>query len=81
MTACWKTDDSTFGLHESGAVHKVARHSGLREDLLAGWRRPDGRIQDLSSEIEALARQDKGLQATNVGPRHRPDYLERDGTT
>ena len=29
------------------------------EDLSAGWRRLDARIADLSSEIEALARQDK----------------------
>jgi len=30
------------------------------EDLAGDWRRLDARIEDLSSEIEALARQDKG---------------------
>ena len=32
----------------------------ILEDLMADWRRLDARIEDLSSEIEALARQDKG---------------------
>jgi len=32
------------------------------EDLAGDWRRLDARIEDLSSEIEALARQDKGCE-------------------
>src|SRR5260221_8674636 len=34
----------------------------ILEDLLANWRPLDARIEDLSSEIEALARQDKGCE-------------------
>jgi transposase len=42
------------------------------EDLMADWRRLDARIEDLSSEIEALARQDKGcerlMSVPGIGP-------------
>ena len=33
------------------------------EDLAGDWRRLDERIEGLSTEIEALARQDKGLRS------------------
>src|SRR5258708_30590679 len=38
------------------------------EDLAGDWRRLDGRIEDLSSEIEALARQDKGCERLMTVP-------------
>src|ERR1700694_3522860 len=38
------------------------------EDLAADWRRLDARIEDLSSEIEALARQDKGCERLMTVP-------------
>jgi hypothetical protein len=34
----------------------------ILEDLMTDWRRLDTRIEDLSGEIEALARQDKGCE-------------------
>jgi transposase len=44
----------------------------ILEDLMADWRRLDARIGDLSSEIEALARQDKGcerlMSVPGIGP-------------
>src|SRR3979411_31645 len=44
----------------------------ILEDLSADWRRLDARIEDLSSEIEALARQDKGCErlmtVSGIGP-------------
>jgi transposase len=44
----------------------------ILEDLMADWRRLDARIEDLSSEIEALARQDKGcerlMSVPGIGP-------------
>jgi transposase len=44
----------------------------ILEDLTADWRRLDARIEDLSSEIEALARQDKGcerlMSVPGIGP-------------
>jgi transposase len=44
----------------------------LLEDLMADWRRLDARIEELSSEIEALARQDKGcerlMSIPGIGP-------------
>jgi transposase len=50
----------------------------LVEDLAADWRRLDARNEGLSSEIERLARQDKGCRAADDGPWHWPDHLERD---
>ncbi|MGY4330962.1 transposase [Bradyrhizobium sp. LB7.2] len=38
------------------------------EDLAGDWRRLDERIEDLSSEIEALARQDKGCERLMTVP-------------
>lgn len=38
------------------------------EDLAGDWRRLDDRIDDLSSEIEALARQDKGCERLMTVP-------------
>src|SRR3984893_3308268 len=38
------------------------------EDLAGDWRRLDARIEDLSSEIEALARQDKGCERLMTVP-------------
>src|SRR5260370_11338196 len=38
------------------------------EDLAGDWRRLDGRIEDLSSEIEALARQDQGCERLMTVP-------------
>ena len=44
----------------------------ILEDLSADWRRLDAHIADLSSEIEALARQDKGcerlMSVPGIGP-------------
>jgi transposase len=44
----------------------------MLEDLSTDWRRLDARIADLSSEIEALARQDKGcerlMSVPGIGP-------------
>jgi len=40
----------------------------ILEDLLADWRRLDARIEDLSNEIEALARQDKGCERLMTVP-------------
>src|SRR5215813_13573136 len=44
----------------------------ILEDLMADWRRLDARIADLSSEIEALARQDQGcerlMSVPGIGP-------------
>src|SRR5260370_36118010 len=40
----------------------------ILEDLSADWRRLDARIEDLSSEIEALARQDKGCERLMTVP-------------
>jgi transposase len=48
------------------------------EDLTGDWRRPDERIEGLSSEIETLARQDKAC-ATDDGAWHWSDHLERNG--
>src|SRR5262244_23979 len=48
------------------------RMSRVVEDLAGDWRRLDERIEGLSSEIEALARQDKGcerlMSVPGVGP-------------
>src|SRR5229473_2300238 len=44
------------------------RMSRILEDLSADWRRLDARIEDLSSEIEALARQDKGCERLMTVP-------------
>jgi transposase len=40
----------------------------ILEDLSADWRRLDARIEDLSNEIEALARQDKGCERLMTVP-------------
>ena len=44
----------------------------ILEDLMADWRGLDARIEDLSSEIEAIARQDKGcerlMSVPGIGP-------------
>src|SRR6201987_641508 len=40
----------------------------ILQDLMADWRRLDARIEDLSSEIEALARQDKGCERLMTVP-------------
>ena len=44
----------------------------ILEDLMADWRRLDTRVEELSSEIEALARQDKGcerlMSIPGIGP-------------
>src|SRR6202165_1847814 len=40
----------------------------ILEDLSADWRRLDARIEGLSSEIEALARQDKGCERLMTVP-------------
>ena len=44
----------------------------ILEDLSADWRRLNARVEDLSSEIEALARQDKGcerlMSVPGIGP-------------
>src|SRR6266516_4367069 len=40
----------------------------ILEDLSADWRRLDARIDDLSNEIEALARQDKGCERLMTVP-------------
>jgi hypothetical protein len=44
----------------------------ILEDLIADWRGLDVRIEDLSSEIEAIARQDKGcarlMSVPGIGP-------------
>ena len=44
----------------------------ILEDLMADWRRLDARVEDLSSEIEALARQDQGcerlMSVPGIGP-------------
>src|SRR4029453_18804080 len=40
----------------------------MLEDLSADWRRLDARIEGLSSEIEALARQDKGCERLMTVP-------------
>jgi transposase len=40
----------------------------ILEDLMTDWRRLDARIEDLSSEIEALARQDKGCERLMTVP-------------
>ena len=41
---------------------------GVIEDLAGDWRRLDGRIKGLSSEIEVLARQDKGCERLMTMP-------------
>jgi transposase len=40
----------------------------LIEDLAGDWRRLDGRIESLSGEIDALARQDRGCERLMSGP-------------
>src|SRR5258707_6274771 len=40
----------------------------ILEDLAGDWRRLDARIEDLSNEIEALARQDKGCERLMTVP-------------
>jgi transposase len=57
----------------------------ILKDLSADWRRLDARIEDLSSEIEALARQDKGCERLMTVPgirstcsNQRPDTLMQD---
>ena len=40
----------------------------ILEDLSVDWRRLDGRIEGLSSEIEALARQDQGCERLMTVP-------------
>src|SRR6201987_905351 len=40
----------------------------ILEDLTTDWRRLDARIEELSSEIEALARQDKGCERLMTVP-------------
>ena len=49
-----------------------ARMARAIEDLTGDWRRLDARIEDLSSEIEAIARQDLGcerlMSVPGVGP-------------
>ena len=47
------------------------------EDLAGDWRRLDERIEALSGEIEALARQDAGCERLMSVPR--ADYLQRNG--
>src|SRR5260370_37760993 len=44
----------------------------ILEDLWADWRRLDARIEELSSEIEAWARQDKGCERLMTVPRIGP---------
>jgi transposase len=40
----------------------------ILEDLLADWRRLEARVEHLSSEIEALARQDQGCERLMTVP-------------
>jgi transposase len=47
------------------------------EDLASDWRRLDERIDRLSAEIEALARQDAGCERLMSVPG--ADHLQRDG--
>jgi transposase len=49
------------------------------EDLAGDWRRLDERIEGLSDEIEAIARQDAGCERLISVPRHRPHHLQCDG--
>jgi transposase len=49
----------------------------ILEDLSADWRRLDARIEGLSDRSVGSSRQ--RLRATDDGPGHRPDHLERDG--
>jgi transposase len=50
----------------------VAAHGAVIEDLAVDWRRLDERIEGLSSEIEAIARQDSGcerlMSVPGIGP-------------
>jgi hypothetical protein len=49
------------------------------EELAGDWRRLDQRIDGLSGEIEALARQRSGMFTPDDGARHRTDHFERHG--
>jgi hypothetical protein len=47
------------------------------EDLAGNWRRLDERVEGLSKEIEAIARQDAGCERL-ISTRYRADHLQRD---
>ena len=47
------------------------------EELAGDWRRLDQRIDGLSGEIEALARQDQACSRLMTVPWHRADHFER----
>jgi Transposase len=49
------------------------------EDLAGDWRRLDERIENLSSEIEVLARRDVGCERLMSVPGDWTDHLQRDG--
>src|SRR5499427_1278608 len=49
----------------------------LIEDLAGDWRRLNERIENISGEIEALARQDQACERLMTVPGHRADHLER----
>jgi transposase len=49
------------------------------EELTGDWHRLDERIEGLSAEITALARQDAACERLMTVARHRTDHLERNG--
>jgi len=49
------------------------------EDLVGDWRHLDERIEGLSGEIEAIARQDAGCERLMSVPGNRADHLQRGG--
>ena len=51
----------------------------LIEDLASDWRRLDERVESLSGEIEAVARQDADCERLMSVPGDRPDHLQCDG--
>ena len=51
----------------------------LIEGLTEDWRRLDQRIEELSSEIEELAKQRSRVRSADERPWHRADYLQRHG--
>jgi transposase len=50
----------------------------ILEDLSADWRRLDARIEGLSSEIETLARQDKGCERPTLKLRYLSEMTQPD---
>jgi transposase len=59
-------------LHGSATRCPVASMARIIEDLAGDWRRLDERVEGMSNEIEAIARQDAGcerlMSVPGIGP-------------